>query len=185
MKSKRALFNFCILILSILNSTACIALTDEDELSKPIHYALVPSVGYQLAISELSGSSALSQGFAGGLGFRFERDQLFFTPEFRLIGLVGLDKSPATLLNYGFIAGGRIKPLTSDVFFGIGIANILGYKVDSATLVKVGAIFDLGMSDFQIVLDGFYGNFTQPTPLKLINYSFTGLEISLQLPVNL
>ena len=102
--------------IALLLSIPSFAYTDEEEYQKPMHYALVPSVGYHFGVSEMSGESGLSSGFAGGLGLRFERDGYFFTPTFRLIGLIGLEKSPLAMTTIGFIAGGHVKIPSLDVF---------------------------------------------------------------------
>jgi hypothetical protein len=174
-----------LICIALLASLPCLAMTEEDEVSKPMHYALIPSVGYHIGFSEMSGSNAVSSGFMGGLAFRFLRDGYFFTPGARLIGLVGLDKTPATMWTVGFIAGGHLKSPSVDLFLGADIAKIIDYKTGTAALVRIGTIFDLGLSDFQVVLDGFYGNFSQTTATKLISYPYPGMEISLQLPIDL
>jgi hypothetical protein len=178
--------------LAILASTPCFATTDDDEdLAEPFHYAIVPSLGLHGAISQLAGNKyAISPGIAGGVGFRFSRDVYFFTPNVRLLAIFGLDKSPASMWTIGFVAGGHFKNAHLDLFAGLEEASFISYKVQATPLFKVGANFDVGFSDMQVVVDAFYGDFTQnvvlnATTTNQITYSYTGLEVSLQFPIEL
>jgi hypothetical protein len=173
---------FCI---AMLVSVTCFAMTEEDEVSKPMHYALIPSAGYHMAFSELSGANAFSSGFFGGIAFQFKRDGYFFTPGARLIGLVGLDRSPLTMWTAGFIAGGHLNNPSIDLFGGVDIATIIQYKTGSSAMIHAGTIFDLGLSDFQIVLNGFYATFAQSSAVKIVNYPYVGAELALQFPIDL
>jgi hypothetical protein len=142
-------------------------------------------VGIHLGFSELAGTNSVSTGIMGGIGFRFLRDGYFFTPAAHLIGLAGLDKSPLTMWSVGFTAGGHLNSPSIDIFAGVDVTTIIAYKTGSSAFVKLGTDFDLGLSDFQLVLDVFYGNFSHETHTKLINYPYVGAEMGVQFPIEL
>jgi hypothetical protein len=150
-----------VLALSILISIPCFAFIGDDNLVAPMQYAIVPLVGYHGGYSHLSGNPKLSNGFSGGLGFRFLRDGYFFTPNAKITSLVGLDKSPLVMTSYGFVAGGRLPKTNIDFFMGVDDATMIAYKVSSAAMVKAGLDWEIGSSGLELYIDAFYGDFTQ------------------------
>jgi hypothetical protein len=175
---------------AVLVSTPCFATTEDEDISRPMQFALVPSIGIHVGMSQLKGSNGVSPGLSGGLGFRFFRDGYFFTPMARLIAVVGLDQSPAEMWTIGFIAGGHLKSANLDLFVGVDSASFISYKVGSSPLGKIGAIFNLGFSDAQFILDAFYASFVQnvvlsTTATNQITYSYAGIEAAFQFPIDL
>jgi hypothetical protein len=145
-----------VVCLAIFVSASAYAKIEEDEVIPPMHYALLPSLGLSLPISELSGSKSLNAAFAFGVGFRFWRDGYFFTPQFRILEVSGLSTGGAVMMwTGGFTAGGRLKDPDMDIFVGIDWADFKDYIVAGNIIGKVGVIFDLG-NDFQIPIDFFY-----------------------------
>jgi hypothetical protein len=174
-----------ILLFSLMSGETGYARTEKSQKHQEI-YKLVPNLGYHLGMSELRDEgNSFSHGPIFGLKFRVESHGYYTAPDFSIVEILGLDKSPATLWSLGLIFGGTIKSSTTDVYFGISTRNFIGYKVSSTVFGRLGGSCELFSNKVRLYTEIFYGKFTRVQTPNIIGYPYIGTEAGLEFPFDL
>ncbi len=171
-------------LLVLIFAPSSYALLDATDMN-PTTYFLIPQAGYHIGYSELAGSNSVSHGPIIGAGLRIEKDHFFFTPDFSLQAVIGLDQSPLTIWGLGFVAGGRLPFPAIDIFAGVTYRSMLAYKVQGTVMGRLGGAFNLGLSEFQIWFQGLIGQYSERTLTKVIDYPYLAIEGGIQFPIEL
>lgn len=144
-------------------------------------YSWVPSIGYHLGFSELTGKSTTSHGPYGNLRLYMQNEGVFFFVDASANLLLGL---PDTVIGLaGGLGIGGVSSEGRGFWLGADYHSLSGYQGQSvgAPRFRMGMFFPSGETN-RIDVEAHYVTYSFDTTTKVYHYSYFGAQIGFSFP---